>query len=109
MSSITGNNVVSFGGEVVSKTRREGKHSHPSIALINLDVHIDASVKIYESAQKDLKLSETFNVVGRRLPIILNTLQTCKAHLRPIQDSVPADVCEAMEKILEGCDEKARK
>jgi hypothetical protein len=52
---------------------------------------VDASIKIYESAQKDLKLSETFKVVGRRLPIILDTLQTCKSHLQPIRDSLPAE------------------
>jgi hypothetical protein len=35
---------------------------------------IDASTKIYDSARKDLKLSKTFEVVGCRLPIILDTL-----------------------------------
>jgi N-terminal domain on NACHT_NTPase and P-loop NTPases len=70
---------------------------------------IDASIKIYNSARKDLKLPETFKVVGRRLPIILDTLQTCENHLEPIKDSMAADVCEALEKILDGCDEKARK
>jgi septal ring factor EnvC (AmiA/AmiB activator) len=70
---------------------------------------VDASIKIYESAQKDLKLSETFKVVGRRLPIILDTLQTSKSHLQPIRDSLPVDACEALEKILEACDEKAGK
>jgi N-terminal domain on NACHT_NTPase and P-loop NTPases len=70
---------------------------------------IDASIKIYDSAQKDLKLSETFDTVGRRLPIILDTLQTCKNHLQPIQSLMPADACEALEKILEACDEKAGK
>ncbi len=70
---------------------------------------IDASIKIYDSARKDLKLSETFEAVGRRLPIILDTLETCKSHLQPIKDTIPADVCEALEKILEVCDEKAGK
>lgn len=70
---------------------------------------IDASIKLYDSAQKDLKLSETFKTVANRLPILLNTLQTCNDHLRPIQDFLPVDVCEALEKILEACDEKAGK
>ncbi|KIW32510.1 uncharacterized protein PV07_04047 [Cladophialophora immunda] len=70
---------------------------------------IDASVKVYDGVQKDIKLSDTFHAVGRRLPIIRNTLETCKSHLQPIQDSLPADVREALEKTLEGCDEKARK
>ncbi|KAK5188420.1 hypothetical protein LTS03_011910 [Exophiala xenobiotica] len=59
---------------------------------------IDASIKIYESAQKDSKLSETFKIVGNRLPIFLDTLQTCKSHLQPVRDSLPADVCEALGK-----------
>jgi N-terminal domain on NACHT_NTPase and P-loop NTPases len=70
---------------------------------------IDASIKIYNSARKDLTLSETFKAVGQRLPIILDTLQTCKNHLEPVQGSMPADTCEALEKILDGCDEKAGK
>ena len=70
---------------------------------------IDASIKIYKSARKDLKLSEAFEAVGRRLPIILDTLQTCKTHLEPIQNSLPVDVCGVLEKILDGCDEKAGK
>jgi hypothetical protein len=67
---------------------------------------IDASIKIYNSARKDLKLSEAFKAVGHRLPIILDTLQTCKSHLEPIQGSMPADVCEALEQILDACDRK---
>ncbi|KAK5399987.1 hypothetical protein LTR06_011353 [Exophiala xenobiotica] len=70
---------------------------------------IDASIKMYESAQKDLKLSETFRIVGSRLPILRDTLLTCESHLQPIRDSLPADVCEALEKTLEACDEKAGK
>lgn len=70
---------------------------------------IDASIKIYDRARKDLKLSESFQAVGRRLPIILDTLQTCKNHLQPISATIPVDACEALEKILEACDENARK
>lgn len=80
------------------------------IGAISAVVQImDASIKIYDSARKDLKLSETFEAVGRRLPIILDTLQTCKSHLQPIEASIPAEVCEALEKILDACDGKAGK
>jgi hypothetical protein len=88
----------------------------PQVEMSGLDVIsgisaiigiIDASIKIYDSAQKDLKLSETFKAVGRRLPVILDTLQTCKSHLEPIEDTIPSDVCEALEKTLEACDDKA--
>jgi hypothetical protein len=68
---------------------------------------IDASIKIYDSARRDLRLGDTFEVVGRRLPIILNTLQTCESHLEPRKDSIPTDVCEALQKIVDTCDEKA--
>lgn len=68
---------------------------------------LDASIKIYESVGKDVKLSEAFQTVGRRLPIILDTLKTCKDHLNPIQGSLAVDVCEALEKIVDVCDEKA--
>ena len=68
---------------------------------------LDAAVKIYDSARKDLKLSETFQTVRRRLPIILDTLQTCQQHLEPIEDSLPCDVREALKEIVEACDDKA--
>ncbi|KAL9616340.1 MAG: hypothetical protein Q9160_008783 [Pyrenula sp. 1 TL-2023] len=75
-------------------------------ALISI---IDASIKIYKGAKKDLKLSETFNTVGRRLPSLSDTLQTCKQFLESIHDSLAADVCEALDKIIESCDESAEK
>ncbi|OAL39847.1 hypothetical protein AYO20_00759 [Fonsecaea nubica] len=53
---------------------------------------IDASIKVYDGAQKDVKLPDTFHVVGRRLSFLRNTLETCKSHLQPIQDSLSADV-----------------
>ncbi|KAJ5438022.1 uncharacterized protein N7458_009020 [Penicillium daleae] len=70
---------------------------------------IDASVKVYDSARKDLKLPETFDTVGRRLPIILDTLNTCKSNLEPSKDTMSEDVCQALGKIIDVCDEKARK
>lgn len=69
---------------------------------------IDASVKIYDSARKDIKLSKTFDTVGRRLPIILDTLNTCKSNLEPSKDTMSEDACKALEKTLDVCGEKAR-
>lgn len=54
-----------------------------------------------------MKLNEAFQTVGRRLPIILDTLRTCKDHLEPIKDTLAVDICEALEKIVEACDDKA--
>lgn len=73
-------------------------------AIISL---LDASIKIYDSAQKDIKLSATFDVVRRRLPVLLHTLETCKNHLKLRKDAIPGDVCEALEKSLDACDAKA--
>jgi hypothetical protein len=75
-------------------------------AIITL---LDVSSKIYDNARNDMKLPETFESVGRRLPIILQILQTCENKLEPSKDSMPSDVCEALEKILDACDEKALK
>ncbi|KAJ5520025.1 hypothetical protein N7463_000478 [Penicillium fimorum] len=69
---------------------------------------IEASIKIYDSAQRDIKLSETFTVVRRRLPIIIHTLETCIDNLEPRKDSIPEDVCEALEATLYVCRTKAR-
>jgi N-terminal domain on NACHT_NTPase and P-loop NTPases len=70
---------------------------------------IDASIKIYNGARKDLKLSKTFEAVGRSLPIILDTLRAYQNHLEPNKRSLPADICEALEKTLDACKEQARK
>ena len=70
---------------------------------------IDASTKIYDSARKDSKLPETFITVGRQLPILLNNLRTCKDHLEPIKDALPADVYAALEEILDAYDDMAGK
>lgn len=69
---------------------------------------VDASIEVYRNVRQDVKLPDTFHVVGRRLPIIRDTLDTCKSHLQPIQDSLPADVCKALEETLEGCKERAK-
>ncbi|KAJ5813504.1 TPR repeat protein [Penicillium pulvis] len=73
-------------------------------AVISL---LDASIKIYDSAQHDIKLSATFEVVRLRLPILLHTLEICKKNLGSRQDAIPGEVCEALENTLDGCDAKA--
>jgi len=70
---------------------------------------VDASIKISDSARKDLKLGDAFEAVRRRLPYILAILQTCKNHLEPMKDLIPAAVCEALQKTIDTCDEKAGK
>ncbi|EAW19385.1 TPR repeat protein [Aspergillus fischeri NRRL 181] len=73
-------------------------------AIISL---LDASIKIYDSARNDIKLSATFEVVRRRLPVLLHILETCKNNLESRKDAIPEDVCEALERCLDACDAKA--
>lgn len=73
-------------------------------AVISL---LDASIKIYDSAQHDIKLSATFEVVRLRLPILLHTLEICKKNLGSRQNAISGEVCEALENTLDGCDAKA--
>jgi cob(I)alamin adenosyltransferase len=70
---------------------------------------IDAATKIYNKARKDMKLSEAFDAVGDRLPIIVEILQMCKKDLEHREQSMPANACEALEKIIDACDEKAQR
>jgi hypothetical protein len=78
------------------------------IGIINgIIALVETSIKIYDSARKDIKLSKNFKAVRYRLPIILDTLAVCKSSLEPRKASIPEDVCEALEKTLEGCEAKA--
>ncbi|ERF72615.1 hypothetical protein EPUS_05669 [Endocarpon pusillum Z07020] len=70
---------------------------------------IDGSVKIWESARKDLKFSETFETVGDRLPILRDILQTCHEHFEPIKKSLPADTAQGLVKTVNNCKRKAEK
>lgn len=70
---------------------------------------IDATIKTYGNIKKDMKLPKAFQIVGQRLPLLLDTLQTCNTRLEPIKNSMSADVCHALDHTLEECEEKARK
>jgi len=75
-------------------------------AIITL---LDTSIKFYDNTRNDIKLPETFESVRNRLPVILRILQTCRNDLEPGKDSIPSDVCDALENILDSCSEKVRK
>ncbi|KAJ5611988.1 TPR repeat protein [Penicillium lagena] len=70
---------------------------------------LDTSIQVYDSARNDIKLSKTFESVRRRLPVILHILQACENDLKPGSDSMPSDIYDALEKVLDSCNEKARK
>lgn len=78
-------------------------------AISSVIAIIDASINVYDSAHKDLKLSETFKTVRSRLPILLDILNKCENDLQPIKDSLPADVCEGLENTLATCHETVGK
>ncbi|KAJ5655748.1 TPR repeat protein [Penicillium longicatenatum] len=73
-------------------------------AVISL---LDASIKIYDSAHNVIHLSTTFEVIRRRLPILLYILETCKSHLELRKDSLHGDVCLALEMEIDACGAKA--
>lgn len=70
---------------------------------------IDGSVKVWESARKDLKFSETFETVGNRLPILRDILQTFHEHFEPIKISLPDDAAQGLVKIVDNCKRRAEK
>ena len=69
---------------------------------------IDASVKIWRCAQQDIKLSETFQTVARRLPLLLSSLQTCHDQLETVKETLSTDVVESFTKIVAKCKAEAR-
>jgi N-terminal domain on NACHT_NTPase and P-loop NTPases len=70
---------------------------------------IDSSVKVWESARKELKFNPTFETVDNRLPILRDILQTCYEHLEPIKTSLPADAAQDLMKIVDDCKRRAEK
>lgn len=70
---------------------------------------IDGSLKVWESARKDLKFSATFETVGSRLPILRDILQTCHEHFEPIKVSLPADAAQGLVKTVDNCKSKAER
>ncbi|KAJ5778860.1 hypothetical protein N7457_006580 [Penicillium paradoxum] len=70
---------------------------------------IEVSIKIYDGARKDIKLPETFDAVRHQLPVILDILTKCKSHLERRADSLAENVCEALEKIIESCEDEVTK
>lgn len=70
---------------------------------------LEKTIEIYDNALRDVKLSATFEVVRRRMPVLLHILQTCRNELEPHKNTMPPDVCNALEAISDSCDEKARK
>ncbi|MCJ1476741.1 hypothetical protein MMC13_005410 [Lambiella insularis] len=69
---------------------------------------VETCVKIYNGARKDLKLSDTFRAVARRLPVLVDTFNICKSHLNFRTSQLTKDVCAALESILENCEGKAQ-
>ena len=78
-------------------------------SISSLITLIDAAIKIYDNAHNDLALSKAFEIVRCRLPVIHDTLETCKSHLEERKGLIPGDVCDALLDIINACDDKAVK
>lgn len=70
---------------------------------------IDGSVKVWDSARKDIKFSKTFEIVANQLPILRDTLQTCHTHFEPIKTTLPADAAQGLLKTVNSCKSNAEK
>lgn len=70
---------------------------------------LDGSVKVWTATRKDVQFSKTFQTVANRLPILLDTLQTCRAHLEPIQTQLPAEAVDGLLRTVQNCETKAQK
>ncbi|KAL4893345.1 hypothetical protein BDV59DRAFT_207825 [Aspergillus ambiguus] len=68
---------------------------------------LQTAATFYEN-RNDISLSEAFESAGRRLPVLLHILQAYEASLEPLKDSLPSEVCQALGKILDACNNKAQ-
>lgn len=57
---------------------------------------IDASVKIYDSARKDIKLSKILDTVERKLSLILDIPKIYKSNLEPSKSTMSEDACKVL-------------
>jgi hypothetical protein len=70
---------------------------------------IDGSVKVWESARRDLKFGATFETVGNRLPILRDILRTCHEHFEQVKTSLPSDAAQGLLKTVDDCKRKAER
>lgn len=57
---------------------------------------IDASVKIYDSTRKDIKLSKILDTVERKLSLILDIPKIYKSNLEPSKSTMSEDACKVL-------------
>lgn len=67
---------------------------------------IEATVRVYDSIQKDAKLPKTFKAVGNRLPVVADILRVCERNLKAREATIPAHVRQALEDTLKACEGK---
>jgi hypothetical protein len=68
---------------------------------------IGGAVQLWQGARKDIKFSETFATVAAQLPILRDTLQTCRDQLEPLQDTLPSDAVASLLSAIDSCKSKA--
>lgn len=69
---------------------------------------VNASVEIWDNAQTDIKLPETFKIVARRLPLLLSILQICHDELDHIKDTLRSDVIESFRSVVQNSKAQAQ-
>lgn len=69
---------------------------------------IDASLKIYNNARKNMKFFKKFEVIECCLPIVLDTFKICQRDLETNKNSLSMKTHEALKNTLDLCDESAR-
>ena len=70
---------------------------------------IDASIKAWDNARKDLKLNKTYETVVNRLPILRQTLETCQTNFERIANDIPAGAAQDLLDSIKSCESKADK
>ena len=69
---------------------------------------IEASLKVWERAQKGIRLPKTFETVARRLPFLLSTLQICHDQLDAVKATLPNDIVESIKSNVRNCKVQAQ-
>lgn len=70
---------------------------------------IDSSVKIWESARRDLKFGAIFETVGNRLSILRDILRICHEHFEQVKTSLLSDAAQGLLKTVDDCKRKAER
>lgn len=69
---------------------------------------LQATNHLYERGKRAGEFLETLHIAGRRLPVLLHTLQLYKVNFERLKDTLPADLCHALQETLDDCTDKSQ-